>query len=158
VLSPEGSRISGGRYNKLGEGVIYLACDTYTCLEETTRASRNDAFTVAQKKLPRTMVGIEVKLSNVLYLTDRRILRTIGITKTILTTTDWDTEQKNGRVAITQKIGWLAKENGFEAILVPSAAKRNGKNLVIFPENIQASSTCLVIQSEDLPKTRIEFT
>src|SRR5258708_1949388 len=89
VLSPEGSRISGGRYNELGEGVIYLAYDPHTCLEETTRSCRDDAFSVAQKKLPRTIVGIQVELSNVLYLTSYKICIAIGITKSVLTKTDW---------------------------------------------------------------------
>jgi len=150
ILSPEGSRITGGRYNFKGSfGVLYLACDLHTCLEETTQANKALGFDIA-RRLPRTIVGIKVKLSKVLDLTDKKTRRTIGVSKSVLTETDWRHIQNvRNQEAITQQIGRFAKESGFEAILVPSAQTK-GKNLNVFPDNLLPSSRIEVVNEDEL--------
>lgn len=85
VLSAKGSLMVGGRFNFIGKfEVLYLSCDSHTCLEETTKSIQRPASEVAQV-LPRTIIGIQVKLSRVLDLTDANVRRSLGITKQVLT-------------------------------------------------------------------------
>ena len=149
IISSEGSKRYGGRFNFKGMfRVLYLSCDVHTCIEEATRATQAAESDVAAN-LPRTIVGVNVKLSKVLDLTDNRIRRAIGVTKKVLTETKWKEIQSRGEEAITQSIGRFAKEVGFEAILVPSAVW-NGKNLDIFPDDLLPSSRISVVNKREL--------
>src|SRR3712207_4131012 len=63
ILSAEGSLFTGGRYNFVGAfGVLYLACDPHTCLEEVAHVTRVGGFRAAEN-FPRTFIGIRVRLS-----------------------------------------------------------------------------------------------
>lgn len=153
-LSTARSLRTGGRFNLKGAfRVLYLSCDLHTCWEETTRAAHASVFDVA-KLLPRTIVGVKVRLSRVLDLTDHKVRRRIGISKSILTETDWARIQNlNKEEAITQSIGRFAKDAGFEAILVPSAVWQ-GRNLDIFPDNLLPFSEVAVVNLHHLPRRR----
>ena len=152
ILSATGSLIAGGRFNLAGTfEVLYLSCDIHTCLEETTRSFLRDGFDVA-KALPRTIIGVEVTLSQVLDLTASAVRRRLGVTRTSLTQTDWQKSQDvGGQEAFTQEIGRLARDAGFEALLVPSAATRSGRNLNIFPDRLLPGSQYRAINRERLP-------
>jgi len=149
LLSSPGSLVSGGRYNFKGLfEVLYLSCDVHTCVEETTRSLTQNAFDVA-KTLPRLLVSIEVKLSKVLDFTDSRVRRDLGITKKVLTETDWASLQEAEVETITQAIGRLTRDVGFEAIFVPSAT-RLGNNLDVFPDNLLSDSILKVANEEEI--------
>jgi hypothetical protein len=60
------------------------------------------------------------------------------------------TQRIDNREAFTQQIGRLARETGFEAILVPSAVTR-GKNLDIFPDRLLPGSSLKIINRHLLP-------
>jgi RES domain-containing protein len=142
ILSAEGSFLKGGRYNfRETFAVLYLSCDIHTCLEETTQSFRVHGLEVAEA-LPRTVVGIQVRLSQVLDLTNPRIRHRLGVTKRELVETDWKSFQSLGQEALTQQLGRFARDAGFEALLVPSAAlPRTGKNLDIFPDCLLPTSS-----------------
>ncbi|MGH7452287.1 MAG: RES family NAD+ phosphorylase [bacterium] len=131
VLSAQGSINRGGRFNFKGAfEVLYLSCDLHTCFEEATKSWQRPGFEVAMT-LPCTVVGVEVKLSRVLDLTDGAVRRRLGITKANLIAPNWARTQRIDKLeAFTQQIGRLAREAGFEAILVPSAVT-HGKNFDI---------------------------
>jgi RES domain-containing protein len=152
ILSARGSLLTGGRFNFRGAfELLYLSCDVHTCLEETTKALLYDGFIVA-KALPRTIIGVEVELQRVLKLTDAAIRRRRGVTAGDLIRTDWQHAQDVlGREALTQEIGRLARDAGFEALLVPSAATRSGRNLDIFPDRLASTSYCRVLNADHLP-------
>ncbi len=153
ILSTDGSLLAGGRYNFRGTyPVLYLACDIHTCVEETTKSFAQSGSAVSQA-LPRTIVGVEVSLSDVLDLTDPAVRRRLDITRVSLTHTDWVTSQDvYGLEALTQKVGRLARDAGFEAILAPSAAlPRTGKNLAILPDQLLSSSRIQVVNRDRLP-------
>ena len=138
VPSAQGSVLSGGRYNfRATYPVLYLSCDIHTCVEEATKSFTQAGASVAQA-LPRTIIGVEVHLARVLDLTDLSVLRLLGITRLRLIRTDWVTSQDiDGREAVTQKIGRLARDAGLEAVLAPSAAlPRTGKNLCVFTDQL----------------------
>jgi RES domain-containing protein len=153
ILSVQGSLFTGGRYNFAGAfGVLYLACDPHTCLEEVTRVTTNGGFRAAEN-FPRTFIGIKVRLSKVLDLTNTRMRRRIGVSKELLVATNWERIQDKGREATTQALGRLARAAGFEAILTPSAAWE-GNNLSIFPDNVLSSSKLSLVNEIHLPPTR----
>lgn len=158
VQSAMGSLVAGGRFNFNGHfGALYLSETPFVCLEEGTRftdtslkhsaeAARKNA---AVKSLPIMFVGFYIELSNVLDLTDPDVLSEIGITEEEMRTTDWFVEQENEREAITQKIGRIAKESGFEAIVARSA-RCDGKNIIVFCGNVRAPSRVSVVDRKKL--------
>src|SRR5687768_14807081 len=91
ALSTRGSVIAGGRFNFKGTfGVIYLSLDPHTCLDEKIHAAALIGLDAVANLLPVTTISIEVKISRVLDLTDSHIRKTLGISKKILTDTDWE--------------------------------------------------------------------
>lgn len=153
IFSAEGSLYTGGRYNFVGAfGVLYLACDPHTCLEEVARVTRVGGFRAAEN-FPRTFIGIRVRLSKVLDLTDPRMRRRLGVSKELLVATDWERIQEKGREAPTQILGRLARSANFEGILSPSAAWP-GNNLNIFLDNILSSSELSLVNGAQLPPSR----
>ncbi len=151
ILSARGSLHAGGRFNFINVfEVLYLSCDLHTCIEETTKSAHLPEMEVANV-LPQTLIGIEVMLSRVLNLTHATVRRRLRITKKSLIADDWEKLQNvDKQEAFTQQIGRLAREAGFEAILVPSAVTR-GKNLDIFPDRLLPSSSLKIINRHLLP-------
>jgi RES domain-containing protein len=150
ILSPRGSAISGGRYNPPREfGVLYLALDPLTCLEETIRFAQSTPNEAA-KRLPRIIVGIEVVLSQVLNLTNLDMLNAIGVAADDLVATGWFDAQQRGEVALTQQMGRAARNCGVEALIVPSAAGPDTQNLVVFSDQLLEGSSLTVIEAEEL--------
>ena len=141
VISPVGSVQTGGRYNFKGTfPVLYLSCDPHTCVEETLHSAQNTDIEIAAR-LPRTIVAIEVRLNRVLDLTDATLRRRLNVTWRELVAPDWEILQNlHGQEAFTQRLGRLAREVGFQALLVPSAAQRGGKNLIVFVDNVPAGA------------------
>jgi RES domain-containing protein len=154
ILSAAGSFHVGGRYNFVGAfEVLYPACDFYTSWAATLNPARQAKMEPAYF-LPRTIVGIEVSLSIVLDLTSQRVRRRLGPTKAVLTETDWHRIQREEcREAITQTIGRLSRNVGFEALLAPSAVCA-GANLCVFPDRLRPTSSLIVIRGEALPSGR----
>lgn len=140
-LSTERTRERGGRYNfKNLFDALYLSYDPLTCLEESTHASTAAGFDLAGR-FPRVVASVEINLSRVLDLTNSSVRKRIGISKSILTKTDWETiQEKYKRQAVTQKIGRLARDAGFEALITPSAVCK-GRNIVIFTDNVNPPSS-----------------
>ncbi len=77
---------------------------------------------------------LEVKLESVLDLTDSNVLRKSAIAVSSLTGSD---------VTSTRRIAAQAREQGYEALLVPSAAAPGSKNLVIFLDRAPAGPIVL---------------
>lgn len=72
---------------------------------------------------------LEVQLESVLDLTDSEVLRKTAIAASSLTGSD---------LTATRRIAAEAREQGYEALLVPSAAAPESKNLVIFLDRVPA--------------------
>jgi len=151
ILSAKGSFLAGRRFNFKGAfEVLYLSCDLHTCLEKTTSSLQRDGFETAIT-LPRLVIGIEVNLQRMLNLTDGTLRRRLGITSRMLTAPNWVKAQNvDNKEAFTQQLGRLAREAGFEAILVPSSVTR-GKNLDIFPDRLLPGSSLKIINRHLLP-------
>ncbi|MBI3077716.1 MAG: RES family NAD+ phosphorylase [Deltaproteobacteria bacterium] len=124
--STEGSKLYGGRYNTKGAfGALYCGERPGVCSAELRKA------TAGRTLAPFVLASLRVKLQRVLDLTDRTVLRRLGVRSKDLVSPDW---------TLTQDLGRLAREAGFEALLVPSAAAP-GRNLVIFPDHLDPASS-----------------
>jgi len=113
----------GARYNIRNYiGALYTSLDLATASAEMLRY-----FTV-QPDCGLISAVIHLELSRVIDLTEHRLLRRAGIRRSDLTGTSY---------AICQELGLRAWESGIEGLLVPSAAVRRGRNLVLFLDNQQ---------------------
>jgi RES domain-containing protein len=125
MISMRGSLQFGARYNIRGYfGALYTSLSKETARREIARY-----FTVPPKG-GFVEASIGLRLSRVVDMTNRRLLRKAGIA--------W--EQLIGtRYTITQEIGLRAWESGIEGLLAPSAAIPTEHNLAVFLDNQRPS-------------------
>jgi RES domain-containing protein len=100
--------------------------------------------------MPRTTVSVRVRVKRVLDLTDGRIRSALRVSERRMLDEPWREEQKAGREAMTQALGRVAFELGWEGLLAPSAARRCGINLVILPFNLSRQSSLEIINQDEL--------
>jgi RES domain-containing protein len=100
--------------------------------------------------MPRTFVAIDFSLEAVLDLTEGRNRQSLAISESRLLTCDWRAEVQAGRIPLTQQIGLAAAQCGLEGVLVRSAAHPEGTNLVVFVENLRATSSLAIVTPDRL--------
>jgi len=83
--------------------------------------------------MPRVTVSVRVRLGTVLDLADGKTRSALRVSGHRLLDAPWRQEQQAGREAFTQPLGRLVHELGWEGLLVPSAARRGGMNLIVYP-------------------------
>ncbi|MGA2591726.1 MAG: RES family NAD+ phosphorylase [Bryobacteraceae bacterium] len=121
LVSMRGSFLHGARYNIRGYfGTLYTSLS-----KETARREMARYFTVPPKD-GFVEASISLRLSRVVDLTNRRLLRKAGIA--------WE-QLIAARHTITQEIGMRAWESGIEGLLAPSAAHPAERNLAVFLDN-----------------------
>lgn len=150
ILSGSGASFHGGRWNPRGIRAIYASLDPITAVKESYHEFLKYGFASVHIR-PRVMAGITVNVKRVLDLTDHRIRRKLRFSLSQLIHEDWQAIQTGGGESWTQTIGRGAKIAGFEALLAPSARDRNGKNVVIFPENVDRKSKVELMAKSELP-------
>src|SRR3989337_650047 len=80
-LDSSGSLKAGGRWNPKGEyGALYTALEEETAIAELHRLVQRQGLNL-DDLAPRDLVSIQVSLSKVLDLTDKKILEQIGISE-----------------------------------------------------------------------------
>lgn len=130
-LATTGSLKAGGRFNPPNEfGALYTSLDAKTAAQDVARGLR--ARSIDPEQFPEGTwwnYELEVKLETVLDLTDQDVLQKSGISENSLTGSDLNA---------TRQIGAEARERGYEALIVPSAAVPSSKNLVIFLDRAPA--------------------
>jgi RES domain-containing protein len=116
---------AGGRFNPPNKfGALYTSLDARTAAQEVARGLRARGIDPEQFSEGAWWVyELEVKLEAVLDLTDRNVLEKSGISANTLIGSD---------VNPTRRVASEARELGYGALLVPSAAVPASKNLVIF--------------------------
>lgn len=98
--------------------------------------------------LPAVTVGVSLNLERVLDLNDRSIRRRLRVTKTDLTGGSHDL----GPIEhLTQTLGRLARSEGYQAILAPSAVRLLSANIVVFPDRL-STGQMLPIHADRLPR------
>ena len=151
LLTGEGSRIQGGRWNAPAEAAtIYLAQSVEGAIAESLGLPSHYGFDPA-KRLPLTLVAVDAVLEVVIDLTDASLRRSFGVTLADMIGCDWRSENAAGKEALPQAIGRAAFELGAHGIIVPSAVKRTFKNLNVFPANLSGKSHLKIRGSEKLP-------
>lgn len=149
LLSGEGSRLYGGRWNPIGVTSVYGSSDPETAMAETLAGAKYFGMPV-HSTMPRMFVAIEFKFSLVLDLTDGGIRKSLGISESRMLDCDWRRESAKGSDSLTQAIGRAASEARLEAILVASAAIDDGQNLVVFVDNLRRGSRLTLVSPDKL--------
>ena len=147
-LATTGSLKAGGRFNPPNEfGALYTSLDAKTAAQEVAKGLR--ARGIDPEQFPEGawwVYELEVKLESVLDLADPDVLQRSGISESSLTGSD---------VNATRRVAADARERGYEALLVPSAAASGSKNLVIFLERALANPMVLSSKTIALGEKRI---
>lgn len=149
LLTAEGSRRHGGRWNPIGIAAVYASLAPETAMAETLAHHRYYEIPI-EDAMPRTFVAIQFNLHFVLDLRNGRVRQRLQLSESLLLTLDWRKEVKAGREPVTQLLGRAVFTSRLEGAIVPSAADPAGANLVIFPENLDPTSTIALIRPEEL--------
>ena len=149
LVTGEGSRRFGGRWNSRGVAAVYGSFTPQAALEETLAHSRYYRLPL-NTSMPRTFVAIEFTLTAVLDITDGKVRQSLGISEKRLLECDWRAEVAAGKMPVTQAVGDAAYHAGLEAILVRSAADSSDRNLVVFPSNLDDSSSLKIVSPDRL--------
>jgi RES domain-containing protein len=139
LLTGEGARRFGGRWNPPGVAAVYGSFAPQTAMEEALAQARYYGLP-AHAAMPRTFVAIEFDLARVIDLTDGAVRRSLGVSEKRVLECDWRVEAAAGWNPLTQEIGEGARLAELEALVVSSAADRGGRNLVVFVENLLPES------------------
>jgi RES domain-containing protein len=146
-LTGEGSRIHGGRWNAPHSfATVYLSHSLKGAWEEFNGQRRKYGF-APESMLPRVFSAVNVELSQLLELTDGAVRQRLRVSLNRMITEDWETENRGGRESLTQAIGRAACEVKLEGLLVPSAQRAGGSNIVVFRHNMLPHSKLQEIAS-----------
>jgi len=149
LLTGEGSKLNGGRWNPVGATVVYASLTPEAAMAETLAHHRYYGISV-EDAMPRTFVAIRASLTAVVDFRQGLVRQRIQVSLDRILTVDWRKEVRAGREPITHSIGRAALEIGLEGIIVPSAADPNGHNLLVFPENLQSASEFQLLNPDRL--------
>ena len=151
LLTGEGSRQNGGRWNPKGIAAIYASLTPETAMAETLAHYRYYAMPI-EDAMHRTFVAIETHLNEVIDRRQGIVRQRIGISLNRILTVDWRKEVSAGNEPVTQRLGRAAYEINVEALIVPSAADPDGYNVLIFPDNLKSNSTIRLLHDDQLTK------
>jgi RES domain-containing protein len=152
ILTGVGSQKAGGRYNPLGSfPAVYLSIEPETAFAESFAHIRYYGFEL-QVALPRTFVAVQLKLQRLLDLTNNVMLKRLKLSRRMLLLHDWRKAQDSGQEAVTQTLGKLAHDIGFEGMVVPSSAAKDGKNIIYFPNALHAGSSAILLNADKLQR------
>src|SRR4051794_26356309 len=152
LLTGVGSKTAGARWNPPRSfPTVYSSLDPHTALDEVLAHFRYYGIPIASA-MPRVTVSIQVRLGRVLDLTGGPTRSTLRVSERRMLREPWRAAQQAGREALTQALGRLAHDLGWEALLVRSAARRGGVNLIVFPENLSRRSSLEIINVGELPR------
>lgn len=129
-ISP--SLLYGGRYNPAGEfGVLYLAVSPRCAYAELLK--QVDGI---KEDLPALVVGtFRLDLRKCFDLTDVHVQKSLGVTPAdLIIPADFQ---------LTHQISQVVRKIGFEALLAPSAASEECKNLVVYKDKLLPPSFCI---------------
>ena len=151
LLTGVGSRIAGARWNPPGSfPTVYASLDPHTALDEVLAHFRHYGLPI-ESAMPRVTASIRVRLNKALDFTDGANRSALRVSSRRMLEEPWRDKQAGGKEALTQALGRLAFNLGCEALLVPSAARTNGINLILFPDNLSGASSMQIVNADDLP-------
>jgi len=132
---PTRANMGGARWNEPNLAAIYTSCERETALAE---AEYYITLQPLRPRARRTLFSIHVSLSKVIDLTAAGLLAQLGITDDILASID---------PAPCRTIGGAVNWLGHGGLLVPSARRLGGTNLVIYQQDL--STDCFEVTAEE---------
>jgi RES domain-containing protein len=151
LLTGLGSRTAGGRWNPPNSfRTIYSSLDPQTALDEVLAHFHYYKLPI-ESAMPRVTVSVMARLQHVLDITDGTTRLALRVSEHRMITESCREAQSARREAITQALGRLGHELGWEGFLVPSAVRSGGLNLIVFPDNLAARSSLRIINADALP-------
>lgn len=133
---PTKANSSGARWNPRGAEAIYTSCERETALAE---AEYQISVQPLRPRAKRTLYRIQVRFRNVADLRSRDMLKELGLGPERLSGIDH---------SHCQRVGGAVEWMGYEGLLVPSARREAGANLVIFSAKQSPDSEFIVLDSE----------
>jgi RES domain-containing protein len=131
ALSGDGARLHGGRWNPPASfGVVYAASDMATVDAEFRRLIERAGLPPGSLQ-PRQLSTIRLKLRNVLDLRAADVLQALSLSRAELLGED---------LSLSQLVGEVAHELGYEAVIAPSVTGE-GDVIAVFPDNRGTEST-----------------
>lgn len=152
VLSGEGARWRGGRWNSPGIATLYGSTTDNTALEE---CKAHDRYYGVPTKSPRLLVAIKAQLTRMLDLTAPATRRAMAVKLAELGSEDWRKLQAAGKESFTQAIGRAVVAVGGSGLLFRSAAVDRGVNVAIFP-GVCAADHLEVVEGAKLEKLGVK--
>jgi RES domain-containing protein len=149
-LTGAGAAYYGGRWNPPRLAAVYGSMEIDTAVAEAFQNFPQAGFSLSAIR-PRVIAAVDAKLRVVFDLTDSTNRRRIGFRRSDLIEEDWKAIQDSGEESWTQCIARGCFAAGFEAIVVPSARRREGKNIVVFPSALKDGSRLKIVGASDLP-------
>jgi RES domain-containing protein len=134
IVSGEGARLHGGRWNPLGSfRTVYLSDSPETALQEYFARARRMKWPDHQS-LPMVMAGVEVTAGRIL---DLRLPEVAAEIAPLLNAEkqEWRFIQAR-REAASQAVGRAVREAGLPGLLAASQQVVGGTNLILFPDRL----------------------
>ena len=153
VFSGTYAAVGGGRWNRSGLQAVYASLESQTVLAEVGRLDLGAGFT-GVIEFRRTIVWFEARLSRTLDLRDSAVLAHFGLDADELLKADWKSAQASGHEPLPQAVGRALIAGSIEAIFVPSAQRREGTNLVVFPLTLLPESSLVEPTGLRAPRKR----
>ena len=154
LISGYGAMQHGGRWNPRGEfPTTYLALDVETAWAEKLHTFRHYGLPL-EHCLPASLVLIKINLFQVLDLTTASHRNRLGLTAETMIAGRPPAPNGSRHELARHALARLAHAAGIEGLLVPSARRPDGKNLVVFPQNLGKRSELIIVNPERLPKRR----
>ena len=149
LFTGEGSKLHGARWNPKGIAVVYAADSPETAMAESLAQYRYYSIPIFDA-MPRTFVAVALKLKCVVDLRDNNIRKRMHVSMDRMVNVDWRKEVKAGLLLITQAIGQAAFQAGIEGMIVPSAAKSDGFNVLVFTANLKKGCKIEILNAGSL--------
>ena len=139
VISGLGSQKYGARWTpKNSFPTVYLCETAEAALQEFLARGRRMKLP-DHKSLPMMMLGVKVKVANLLDMTDEEVGSAVNPLLEI-EKVHWRAIQDR-REAVSQAVGRVIKEMGFSGLAAPSQTCPGQKIVAIFPENLSPKET-----------------
>jgi len=139
---PARANTGGARWNEPSLAAIYTSCERETALAE---AEYYIGLQPLRPQAKRTLFTIHVSLRKVIDLTAGDLLALLGITDDVLAAIDHAPCRTVGAA-----VNWL----GYNGLLVPSARRLGGTNLVIYQQDLSTDSFEVTSDEEIAPDVR----
>jgi RES domain-containing protein len=137
-LHPARANTRGARWNPPGVAAIYTSTDRDTAVAEAEYAIASQPV---RPRASRQLYQVHVSLGNMIDLSDRIVLERVGVAEAELGATNEEACRTVGGAA-----HWL----GYDGLLVPSARRREGTNLVLFADRLDVDAAFEVVDRQDL--------